>query len=168
MKTPSIFLPSDMHLVTALKHIAEVLTKTEGLDTIEKRDEIFDTVLQVPSVKNDLQSFFNKKDSKAAVIFKQWVLATGVTQVIELRHEDVEWCFTLNTLTMPLEIYNTASPNTILQTVALDQRSNIVTPTVHVYADSRIYKGHFAGSEDNIRLAIFNAFKANIKREIIF
>lgn len=161
------FLSSDNSIKAGLKEIAKILTNTEGLETQAKKDEIFQIVLSANRVKERINSFIDTDKAYNSTIFNYWVKANSVIDVIDLKHDDVDWCFVLKISRIPKVIYESVSPEASLKIAAMTIQQGLQVNTMHVYSDSRIREESNNHEPDKIDVLFLLAYKAGVTEQRI-
>ena len=160
MSIEKILLNSDATVTAGLQEIAKILTATEGKDTTNKRDEIFSILLGIGTIRGELKSFSQRKEANVVNILSKWVEAQSVIDVIDLKHGKAQWYFVLRAARIPKAIYQTSTPEKVLQTVANGILQTFTEKVFYVYGDSRINTDN--SDPDFCTVSFFMAFKAGV------
>jgi hypothetical protein len=75
----NVFTTDSVACQNAAKHVAKLTFENEGKINQAMCQEIFETIFSVPSIRQDIKSFFTKRDDKLDHVFTQWIEQDGFT-----------------------------------------------------------------------------------------
>lgn len=162
MSIEKLLLNSEASVNASLQQIAKILTATEGTDTTDKRDEIFSILMEIGTLKSELESFCKRKEDLVVNILQKWIVAESVIDVIDLKHGKAEWYFVFQAARVPTVFYKQAKPKDTLHTVANTVLETMNKKAFYVYGDSRISTASGASNEISQLICFFMAFKAGV------
>jgi hypothetical protein len=165
----NVFTTDSVARQNAAKHVAKLTFENEGKINQAMCQEIFETIFSVPSIRQDIRSFFTKRDDKLDHVFTQWIEQDGFTDVIDSIVDKVNWAVVVSCCKVPKKIYNKQTPETNLK-LAGEATGKFITKDktqseiAFVYGDSRVYSGNSSSEKNTINICYIFIYKEKVSR----